>query len=192
MEKGNLTRIEYTIGFGKANLLAFLISIPIGLVLILAFIYIWSLEVFRAGESEFSKHWLLYVLSGIVIYELIHGIVLASYTKNGIKSIRFGIKWLTPYCHCKEPLQVGDYKIGTAMPIIVLGILPSLLAILIGNGALFCFGILFTWGGAGDLIILYMLRKLDNEIVISDHPSKIGFFREVELEDVANYKPESV
>jgi hypothetical protein len=30
------------------------------------------------------------------------------------------------------------------------------------------------------MIALYMLRKLDNEIYVSDHPEKMGFIREID------------
>ena len=65
------------------------------------------------------------------------------------------------------------------MPLFILGILPSILATVIGNGALLSFGILFTWGAAGDIIILFMLRKLDSDSYVFDHPDKMGFYIEV-------------
>jgi hypothetical protein len=80
---------------------------------------------------------------GIILHEL-HGITWAKYTKDGFKSIRFGVLWkfLTPYCHCKEPL-VKHYIIGGIMPAIVLGLFllyyPLSLAMYFVN-----FGIFFT------------------------------------------------
>ena len=86
---------------------------------------------------------------------------------------------MTPYCHCKEPLKVKHYKIGGAMPLIVMGIIPSIIGLIIGNGGILSFGIIFTLAAGGDIIALYMLRKLDNNIYVSDHPKKMGFIREI-------------
>jgi hypothetical protein len=86
---------------------------------------------------------------------------------------------LTPYCHCKEPLKVKHYKIGGAMPLIILGIIPSLIGISIGHGGILSFGLFFSWAAGGDIIALYMLRNLDNSIYVSDHPDKMGFIREM-------------
>jgi hypothetical protein len=87
--------------------------------------------------------------------------------------------YLTPYCHCKEPLKVKHYKIEGAMPLIVMGIIPSIIGLIIGNGGILSFGIIFTLAAGGDIIALYMLRKLDNNIYVSDHPKKMGFIREI-------------
>ena len=89
-------------------------------------------------------------------------------------------KYLTPYCHCKEPLKVKHYKLGAAMPLIVLGIVPSIAGLIIGHEGFLSFGILFTLAAGGDMIALYMLRKLDNNIYVSDHPKKMGFIQEIE------------
>jgi len=99
-----------------------------------------------------------------------------------LKSIKYGVKWkfLTPYCHCKEPLKVKYYKIGGAMPLIVMGIIPSIIGLIIGHGGVLCFGIFFTWAACGDIISLYMLHKLDNNTYVSDHPDKMGFIRELD------------
>lgn len=188
METENKVIIEYTMGFGKANLYAILLFIPITIILLVPFMLIWDYETFESGRKSFMDYFLLVLIGGIIVHELLHGISWGFYAPNGMKSIKFGIKWkfLTPYCHCKEPLKVKHYRIGIAMPLIILGILPSLIAIILGHGALLSFGILFTWAAGGDIIALFMLRKFENDIYISDHPSKMGFYREVELEKTTN------
>jgi len=65
------------------------------------------------------------------------------------------------------------------MPLIVMGIIPSIIGLIIGNGGILSFGIIFTLAACGDIIALYMLRKLDNNIYVSDHPKKMGFIREI-------------
>tara|TARA_B110000914_G_scaffold214101_1_gene216629 strand:+ start:858 stop:1418 length:561 start_codon:yes stop_codon:yes gene_type:complete len=172
---------EYTMGMGKVNMIAFIMIIPIAALILLAFILIWDYDTFKIGKDIFMDYFFFYLLGGIIVHELLHGLTWGYFASNGLKSIKFGIKWsfLTPYCHCKEPLKVKHYKIGGAMPLIVMGIIPSIIGLIIGNGGILSFGIIFTLAAGGDIIALYMLRKLDNNIYVSDHPKKMGFIREI-------------
>jgi len=168
-------------GFGKVNLIALLMIIPITAVIILPFILIWDYETFKTGKEIFDDYFLYVLIIGIIIHELLHGLTWGYFASNGLKSIKFGVKWkfLTPYCHCKEPLKVKHYKIGGAMPLIVMGIIPSIIGLITGHGGILSFGIFFTWAAGGDIIALFMLRKLDRDVYVSDHPEKMGFIREL-------------
>jgi hypothetical protein len=173
---------EYTMGFGKVNMIGLLFIFPVTAVFFLPFVLIWGYDTFNAGKEIFFNYFLIILLGGIIIHELLHGLTWGIFASNGMKSIKFGMKWkyLTPYCHCKEPLKVKHYKLGAAMPLIVLGIVPSIAGLIIGHGGVVTFGILFTFAAGGDMIALYMLRKLDNNIYVSDHPKKMGFIQEIE------------
>lgn len=175
------TTIEHTLGAGKANLLALLIVIPVIAVSILLYTLMWDIERFNIGKDAFMDNFLWILVAGIVVHELLHGITWACYAKKGIKSIRFGVMWkfLTPYCHCKEPLKVKHYKIGGAMPLIVMGIIPTIIGLITGHGGILCYGMLFTFAAGGDIIALWMLRKLNSEEYVSDHPKKMGFIQEI-------------
>ena len=179
ISEGNKKIEEYTMGFGKVNLIALLLVFPITAMILSPFILIWNYETFKTGKEIFDDYLLYILIGGIIIHELLHGLTWALFTSDGLKSIKFGVKWkfLTPYCHCKEPLKVKHYKIGGAMPLFIMGIFPSIIGLAIGNGGVLSFGIFFTWAAGGDIIALYMLRKLDNNIYVSDHPEKMGFVR---------------
>jgi len=185
MEIENKKTIEYTMGFGEANLYGLLLAIPIMAILLIPFVLIWNYETLKTGADVIMDYFLLIILVGIIIHELLHGLTWGLFASNGLKSIKFGVKWkfLTPYCHCKEPLKVKHYRIGGAMPLIIMGIIPSIIGLIIGHGGFLTFGIFFTIAAGGDIIALFMLRKLDNEIYISDHPNKMGFYREIK-EDI--------
>jgi len=175
---------ECTMELGKVNLIAVLLAIPITAVILYPFILIWDYETLKAGKEIFSNYFLYILIGGIIIHELLHGLTWACFASNGLKSIKFGVRWrfLSPYCHCKEPLKVKHYKIGGAMPLFIMGIIPSIIGLIIGHGGVLIFGILFIYAAGGDMIALYMLRKLDNDIYVSDHPEKMGFIREIETE----------
>ncbi|WP_133259581.1 DUF3267 domain-containing protein [Pseudochryseolinea flava] len=116
------------------------------------------------------------LLGGIIAHELLHGLTWARFTSNGINSIRFGFIWkaLTPYCHCTEALPIKAYRLGVAMPGIALGILPLVVAFLAGHVGLFLFGIMFTIAAGGDFAILYLIRQEKSNMMVLDHPHKIG------------------
>jgi len=63
------------------------------------------------------------------------------------------------------------------MPLLVMGIIPSIIGIIGGHGGILSFGIVFIWAAGGDIIALFMLRRFDNEVYVSDHPSKMGFIK---------------
>lgn len=183
LESENKAIEEYTMGMGKVTLITILIIIPIATLLtLLPFILIWDYETFKIGKDIFMDYFLLFFLGGIIIHELLHGLTWGYFASKGLKSIKFGIEWksLTPYCHCKEPLKVKHYKIGGAMPLIVMGIIPSIIGLIMGHGGILSFGVFFTWAAGGDIITLYMMRKLDKDVYVSDHPEKMGFIREID------------
>ena len=82
--------------------------------------------------------------------------------------------FLTPYCHCSEPLLMKPYRIGSILPALVLGIIPSFIAMVTGNLALMIFGFFFTFSAGGDFLILWLIRKEPSNALVLDHPDKIG------------------
>ncbi|HYG01184.1 MAG TPA: DUF3267 domain-containing protein [Chryseosolibacter sp.] len=187
MEQTDLLKEEITMTEREANMKALLLIFPI-MTLILTPYLALHLDSFT---TESTKAWLdtwggwkgiismlAILISGIIAHELIHGITFALFAREGFRSIRFGIlmKSMTPYCHCKEPLTATQYRISTIMPAIVLGIIPALIGIYNGSAGLLLFGLFFTIAAGGDFLILYLLRKQPTNVLIQDHPEKIGCF----------------
>lgn len=178
MEFNGFTVDEYTVSGVRMNLIAFLLFIPIAVVNIGLFLLFWSYEQLSAGKMILFDYMLIILVAGIVFHEFLHGIGWAIFAKKGFRSIRFGINWnyFAPYCHCKEPLLVFQYRIGGALPLVVMGVIPSILALFFGSGFWLTFGTLFTAAAGGDIITLYMLRKISKNTQIFDHPEKMGFY----------------
>jgi hypothetical protein len=123
---------------------------------------------------------LLILIPGIIIHELIHGVFFMIYTKKGLKSIKFGImpvnKLFTPYCNCIEKIKIKHYRIAVIMPTIIIGIVPAMVSLFIGNLALFIYSIIFIGSGAGDILIIMKTIKEKNNTWVLDHPSECGFY----------------
>jgi hypothetical protein len=170
--------IEYTISTGKANLMGFLLIIPILVFALLPFSIIWDYNTFDSAKRIVFENFIVILIVGVFVHELLHGITWAIFAKNGFKSIKFGMiwSWLTPYCHCKEPLKAKHYAVGGAMPLVIMGIFPIIISLISGNGLMLSIGILFTWAAGGDIISLYMLRRIDSNESVYDHPDKLGFY----------------
>lgn len=117
------------------------------------------------------------LLIGIISHELIHALTFMLITGKGFKAIEFSFiqKPFIPYVHYKEPISILAYRIGVAMPGILLGIVPSIVGLWIGNAYLTLFGIIFTGCSAGDFLILKATKGLNNDIKIRDLADHIGF-----------------
>ena len=183
----NYKKEKLTVDLVWANIFGLLILIPIVLIFGLPYYLLYNEEIDLINTldglapQEIANRGLYFfvtIILGIVIHELIHGITWARFAKNGFKSIKFGVLWkmLTPYCHCKEPLTVNQYIIGAIAPAIVLGFIPSILAIFIGNLGLLIFGMFFTMAAGGDFLIINLIRKENKDDLVQDHPSEAGCF----------------
>lgn len=167
---------KITIDLKKANWYLGLFSIPIIAIYFIPFIMIWGLDF-----KEPNIHWgipLICLILSIILHELIHGVVFACYVKEGFKSIKFGVLWksLTPYCHCKEPLKIKHYRLSIVMPFIVLGVIPFIISLFLGNSLLLVWGTFMTMSAMGDLMIIYLLKNEKDTTWVEDHPSEVGCF----------------
>ena len=185
---------KLTINLVWANIFGLIILIPITLVFGIPYYLIWGNK-FIDGDLKsifgdiFPNQLLIdfsllgisffaILIIGVVFHELLHGITWALYTKNGFKSIKFGVLWkmLTPYCHCKEPLTVQHFIYGTIMPAFILGLIPAITSIIIGNLGLLIFGIFFTMAASGDFLMINLLKSVNKDDLVQDHPTELGCY----------------
>ncbi len=171
MDTEGLIKRDVTISFWKANLYAIISVLPIFIILYFLYSFIWEEPAILFNYP----YWLFYLI-GVVIHELIHGFFAMKFSKQGMKSIKFGFAWktLTPYCHCKEPLTARDYRIVLLSPLIILGIIPTIIGLIIGHNGIYGFGLLFILAAGGDLIIFWNLRNENKNKLVLDSPDKCG------------------
>ena len=186
---GNYHRIELTMSAAQANFRALSFVLPMLLLYIPIYILVWP-EQFTLLQLKDLLHtykeWILFLpavlivvfVFGAILHEMLHGFTWAMFCRNGLKSIRYGVYWnmLTPYCHCKEVLPLQAYALGGMMPGLVMGLLPALAGLIIGNLLLFLFGLFFSMAASGDLLVLWMLRHQKKDALVQDHPEKIGCY----------------
>ncbi len=169
---------EHTITIKQANMY--------GLVMFLPILVITALPFFLLNDVHFSgpslSHTLSFILlmaGGIVVHELLHGVVWALGQRRGWKAVKFGFnkEWLTPYCHCDQPISVLVYRLGAMTPLVVLGIIPLVVSYGNGSFSLWLYGFIFTVAAGGDMIAIWMVRHLRWNSKVMDHPENMGFIQ---------------
>ena len=177
--EGGLQRDDRSVSLLRANFLMVYFALPAVLMLGVPYLLLWG---FDGVRSVFVDGALLplpvAVALGIVVHEAIHGLTWKWTTGKPFGVIRFGFDWktVTPYAHCSEPMRARPYRIGAVMPLLLLGLLPSLYAILSGDAATAGFGLFFTFAAGGDMLILWLLRDVPADALIEDHPTRAGCY----------------
>lgn len=167
---------DLTISTARANLIVILICIPVILILVTLFNLLHGTLRF-----ELTLNFVIFigvVIIAVVIHELIHGIGWMIFGQKPWSAIKFGFQWktFTPYAHLKEPVEVNAYRIGGFLPGLILGILPYLLSLLLGDVNLLLFGLLNIAGAGGDWLMLWLLRGVPKGALVEDHPTKVGCY----------------
>lgn len=176
MKRQGYTRHDLTIDMGKANVFSILLVI-LFLIVGVGLFYIVNCKL------EFARSDLVLIVVALlvltVVHELIHGACWSLFTPHHFKDIEFGvmISAMAPYCACLVPLKKEQHLFGTAMPLIVLGILPMIAGIALGNLTVLLIGAFMAAGAAGDIMIIRALlgyKSHAGEIVYMDHPTEAG------------------
>lgn len=178
LRRGYKEYISY-ISILKANILAFLTAGPFALLIIFLYLIVWKNYIFEVTSiSSIILLWILFIGS-ILLHEFLHGYTWKFFCNNKWKSIKIGVIWnkLTPYCHCKEPLNSKQYMIGLLMPFFILGVCMGLVAIILRNPLMLLLAVLNILSAGGDTTIAIKLFKYikKKNVLILDHPTECGF-----------------
>ena len=147
--------VKKTISMLVANLLAIGMFVIIGAVLGIAFHSIHGGMELDSWNGIFLWFVLL-MLIGIAVHELIHGITWLVLTHKSFRHLSFGFLPGGVYC--------------------LLGILPTLVAFCIGSFLWLLLGIVFIVSAAGDIMIVWAIRKEPSDALIYDHPREAGCY----------------
>lgn len=166
---------DFSVGMGKTNLVLIPIIVVVYVAMIALFKNLWGVKVdHNLGVFSF----ILIIIGGIIIHEAIHGFTWMKLGGISKDQIKYGFSWssLTPYAHSKVPMKKSAYVIGAALPGIIMGVIPYIISLFIGNETLAFWGAFFTVVAAGDAMIIWLIRKVDSDALIEDHPTRAGCF----------------
>jgi hypothetical protein len=169
---------DCTVSMMRANLLVLASAGPAVALLGLAFAGRWGAPSLARGIWTLLDPvvFLLSVPAGVVAHELIHALAWAVFAHRPLRAIRFGFQWrsVAPYAHPRDPMPVGAYRAGAAMPALIMGLVPSGIAIATGSSPLMAWSLLFTLAAGGDLVVLWLLRGVEPGRLVEDHPTRAG------------------
>lgn len=110
----------------------------------------------------------------ILVHEGLHALGWGLFGRVPWSAMHFGVKDLTPFAHCREPLRATPYRIGAFFPGLILGVVPAGLGVATGSGVLTVWGSLMLALAGGDLAILWALRRVPGQALVRDHPTRAG------------------
>jgi hypothetical protein len=169
---------DLSISLAAANLYTLAISFP--LVGVLAALYVAfspkPSPVIRLPSPLETLFFTLGLVLGIFLHEIIHALGWACFGRMPLRRIRFGVhaRTLTPYAHAVDPMPARSYRLGAALPALVLGALPFVVGTVLGRPAIAFFGAVFSFAAGGDLLVLWIIRNVDARTMVQDHPSRAG------------------
>jgi hypothetical protein len=168
---------DLSVGMLAANLLTVVAAGPPAVLLGMAFALRWGAGPLVAGiYGLLTPLGLLLLLGGIVAHELIHAVAWATAARRPLSAIEIGVRWrsLAPYAHPRAPVTARAYRIGAVMPMLALGLAPALVAIGNGMPRLMAWGMFFVFTAGGDLLVLWLIRRVPAGRLIEDHTDRVG------------------
>lgn len=176
--------ITHSISILKANIVALIYPIPFVMLYLAIYFsakYFWSpvnLTLSTDNFLYFALFFLTYVvglLILIVLHEFIHALFFISGCENGWKSIHFGIKQLTPFCHCLEILTLSQFRRSLWGPLWILCPLLAAASVILGDPVSFLLTLVMIFGSGGDLYVLWTTRKYrGSTTLVYDLDDQIG------------------
>ncbi|MEO8217461.1 MAG: metalloprotease family protein [Acidobacteriota bacterium] len=105
--------------------------------------------------------------AGLFVHELLHTLGYTLIGRAPIRSCPISFDGLLVAARCLAPIRIWRYRAATALPGLVLGLLPLLTGLLAGKAWMSVYGAIMTGGALGDMRVLWVLRSVPgNDTVI--------------------------
>jgi hypothetical protein len=142
----------------------------------------WLTE-FNAGFNTMDLPLILlaaFALFGsLTLQELLHAFGIALFNKNNFKSeIIFGYNSLNPthYCVARNPQKLVPYIIERLLPLFLLGVIPYVISMLIGNQLVCCISLINIFFSGHDIVRSAVAIKSHSQLILDDPiQNQIGF-----------------
>jgi hypothetical protein len=134
----------------------------------------------QPGYTLIQPAHILGLLAGLVVlsvvHEALHAFALISVARVPATAFRFGVVWhaLMPFCHCTIPVRLSHYRFGSLLPLFVTGILALALMLEYPSDGMAAFAGITMGVCAGDVWMVWRLRRFPGDFLAIDHPAEIG------------------
>ena len=155
-----------------ANIAALVVMVALGVAGLAVMYFIWG--GIALGRPWSGTLFLVLLVAGIAVHELMHGLTWMWVTHSGFGHLRFGVLKGGVYCHIDVPMVKKKYVVGTLMPLLILGVAPFLLSFIVQSLWMMLFGVIFIACAMGDVMIVWAIRKEPSDTLVYDHPSEAG------------------
>ena len=148
---------------------------------VLAFVpYVW-VNGMPAGlpAGAFAAGALLLVVAYVVsvpVHEALHALGMAAFAGVAWQDISFGLRLRDgiAYVHTAASMSVRAYRGVLGLPGLVLGVVPAAVGAAFGQGWVAVYGFLMLASAAGDVVMLWLMRRLPADALVRDHPTQVG------------------
>ncbi len=173
-QANGVKKIDKTMSLTRANLLGGVLMLFVLAGFFVPYALVWGSERLFSAFEDMRFPFLLFLALSVVIHELLHGLGFVLAGRVPWRKVQFGFKWGLAYAHCQVPLTARAYRAATALPEVVLGLVPGLLGLVGGNAWLTVYGTIMSVAALGDVLILWLLRSVPRDARVLDHPSAPG------------------
>jgi len=114
----------------------------------------------------------LALMVSVALHELLH---VAGYVWVGgapMEAVHVEWRGAAIVARCEVPLPAWSYRVAVALPGLVLGVLPALLGLTIGVAWLTVYGAVMAGASAGDVAVLWALRRYGAEEKVEDRSGR--------------------
>lgn len=168
----NRREVDLSVPIHKLPLWVWVLSFILFLLPLLLYRLIYSVDL-----SAFFNLWTLPALVVLIVtHELIHAAAWKFASGLHWSHFKFGIdrRTLSPFCHAKAPMGVTAYRIGAGAPLLIVGIIPYIAALVVASPWLAGLMAMMISAAVGDIFVLWTLRNLPDDALVLDHPSQAG------------------
>jgi hypothetical protein len=141
----------------------------------LLYSFVWGWPAFWAELHQ----WIVFLLflASIPVHESLHycGFVLLNGVERKYVNFKFNRENMTPYVVCGVNTSVIRYKVASILPFVTLGASSTIYGLFLNNSTVFVVGLLNIVVCSGDLILYFLLSRMNNQSIVSRHTQRIGF-----------------
>ena len=155
-------------------------------ILVLSFLLYLLLR--KEGNLFFPGIGIVIMLLYFILHEIFHGIGYSLFAKNK-KNIKYGaiLEKSVFYAMCQEPINKKAIIVSLLFPLIFLTIITGIIGIIFKIDGLIILSILNLSGASGDILMLFLIFKLPDDIKYIDYDNNIGCYF-VSKHDLSKYK----